>query len=206
MKGFKKWLGAAAVAAAGLTALPAAAELQFGRMDTGLYLGASVGSGHYRHICNGTPAGASCDNDDVAGRAFVGWQFNQYFGLELGAAYLGKTQFEVAGVDVASVRNRNVDLVGVFSYPIHSMFSVYGKAGIARNRTTASTALIPGVLTSVSASDTSTNLTYGAGVRYNFTRNWAARAEWQRYHFGDDSFVPSDKIDYFSLGLLYGWY
>jgi opacity protein-like surface antigen len=93
--------------------------------------------------------------------------------------------------------------VGVLSYPVYGLFSAYGKLGIARNRLTAGAAFPGGTF---SGSENGTNLTYGAGLRYNFARNFAARAEWQRYHLDPDNFVGSGKIDYFSLGVLYGFY
>jgi opacity protein-like surface antigen len=58
----------------------------------------------------------------------------------------------------------------------------------------------------VSVSDNSTDFTYGFGARLNFTRNFAARLEWQRYAKVGSSTTGSDDIDLFSLGLLYGFY
>ena len=193
MNRVSKWLLGALVAAAGLSALPAAAQLQFGKMDTGLYLGGSVGGSDYRNACQGTPAGVSCDDNDVAWRGFVGWQFNRWIGLEVGYANLGNVEASGPG-GTASARARGVDLVGVLSYPLNEMFSVYGKAGLARMEAKGSA---PGI----SASDTNTDLTYGGGVRVNFARNVSARLEWQRFHD-----VSDIKIDYWSIGLLYGFY
>jgi OOP family OmpA-OmpF porin len=193
MKRVMKWLLAAAVA---LAALPAAAQLQFGRMDTGLYLGGSIGGSEYRNACAGI-VGVSCDEKDVAWKGFAGWQFNRHLGLELGYANLGKA--EVSGTGV-SVRSRGADLVGVFTLPLNEMFAVYGKAGIAYMRTKANA---PGG----EVKENTTDPTFGGGVRVNFARNFAARLEWQRYHdVGDENTTGKGKIDYWSIGLLYGWY
>ena len=199
MKHVAKGLLALAAVASGLAAAPAAAELQFGRMDTGLYLGGAVGGSKFRHACDGIPGGVSCDEKDFAARGFVGWQFNRYFGLELGYADLGKAEVSTAGIS-GSVKARGADLVGVATFPISDLFGIYGKLGVARTKVTANA---PGI----NASDTSNNLTFGAGLRYNFTRNFAARAEWQRYHdVGDANTTGQGKIDFFSAGLLYGFY
>jgi OOP family OmpA-OmpF porin len=199
MKHIAKALLAIAALAGALAAAPAAAQLQFGRMDTGLYLGGSVGGTKYRHACDGLPGGVSCDETDVGWRGFVGYQFNHWIGLEFGYADLGKAEASTPGV-VASVKARSADLVAVASFPINELFGVYGKLGGARTRVTATA---PGF----SAKDTSTNFTFGAGARLNFARNWGARLEWQRYHdVGDETTTGKGKIDYFSLGLLYGFY
>lgn len=195
-----KWLLAPAVAAVGMSALPAAAELQFGRMDTGLYLGGSVGGSEYRNACDGTAALAvGCDEKDVAWRGFAGWQFNRHIGLELGYANMGKAEAS-NGAASASLKSRGADLVGVFTWPLNDMFGVYGKAGVAYMRTK-----LNGPTGEVK--ENSTNLTFGGGLRLNFARNFAARLEWQRYHdVGDEATTGKGKIDYWSIGLLYGWY
>jgi OmpA-OmpF porin, OOP family len=197
MRHVVKWLLAAAV---GLTALPAAAELQFGRMDTGLYLGGSVGGSEYRNACDGTAAlGVGCDEKDVGWRGFAGWQFNRYIGLELGYANLGKAEASGGGAS-ASLKSRGVDLVGVFTYPFNDMFGVYGKAGMARMRTKINSTI-------GNVTENSTDFTFGGGVRFNFARNFGARLEWQRFHdVGDENTTGKGKIDYWSIGLLYGFY
>ena len=199
MKQLVKALLGVLVIAAGVSATPAAAQLQFGRMDTGLYLGGSLGGSQFRNACEGVPGGVSCDDKDFALRGFVGWQFNRWFGLELGYADLGKAEASVPGFGVAGDA-RSVDLVGVASYPFNDLFALYGKAGVARTRLDINSP-IGGVR------DNSTNLTYGFGARFNFTRNFATRLEWQRYHdVGDENTTGKVKIDYLSIGLLYGFY
>ena len=90
--------------------------------------------------------------------------------------------------------------MGVFTYPFNDMFGVYGQAGVARMRTKINSTI--GNLT-----ENSTDFTFGGGVRVNFARNVAARLEWQRYHdVGDENTTGKGKIDYWSIGLLYGFY
>jgi OOP family OmpA-OmpF porin len=199
MKVLTKWLPVALAAAAGFSALPAAAELNFGRIDTGLYLGAAVGRTEFRNACEGVAG--SCDEKDFGGRGFVGWQFNRYIGVEFGYADLGKTETTTVPGAGISLDARAIDLVAVGTYPINEMFGVYGKLGAARTRLSLNGP-------AASAHDTSSNLTYGLGARVNFTRNIAARAEWPRYHdVGDIATTGSkQKIDFLSIGLLYGFY
>jgi OOP family OmpA-OmpF porin len=199
MKHVAKAVLAIGAVAAGLAAGPAAAELQFGRMDTGLYLGGAVGGTRFHGACTGIP-GTSCDRTDVGGKGFVGWQFTRYVGLELGYVDLGKAEESVGGVTFHTTKARGIDLVGVASYPINELFAVYGKLGGVRARVTSN-------LLGVTAKDTSNAFTFGAGARYNFTRNFATRLEWQRYQgIGDENTTGKGSVDFFSLGLLYGFY
>lgn len=193
----KALLGVIAVAAA-TAATPVAAQLQFGRMDTGLYLGGAVGASKFKDSCNGAPAGISCDDNDVAWKAFAGWQFNRYIGIEGGYVDLGRAKASVPGV-VLTAKARGVELVAVGSVPLSDRFALYGKAGGIRSRVSVNG---PGV----SGSETSTDFTFGAGVRYNFVRNFGARLEWQRYLNVGGGSVGDDTIDMFSLGLLYNFY
>jgi OOP family OmpA-OmpF porin len=197
MNRFAKSLIATGITALCCIAAPAHAQLQFGRMDTGLYLGAAAGRTTFRGSCDGVPAGVNCDDKDSAFRAFAGYQFTQNVGVELGYADLGRTELSVPGFGIG-IKARGVDLVGVLSYPIGQKFGVYGKLGAVRTRVSASA---PGF----GASDTTTDLTYGFGGRFNFTNNLAARLEWQRYQSVGTDATGSGNIDLFTLGLLYGF-
>jgi OOP family OmpA-OmpF porin len=181
------------VLAGAFAVTPASAQLQFGRMDTGLYLGGAVGGTKYRNACEGVPAGVSCDEKDIGGRAFVGWQFNKWVGVEGGFAYLGKTEITGPG-GTATVRARGLDVVGVVTVPLNEMFGVYGKAGLARMRAS-------GTAPGITVTDTDTSLTYGLGARVNFARNFTGRLEWQRFHD-----ISDIKVDFLSIGVLYGFY
>jgi OOP family OmpA-OmpF porin len=184
--------------AAGCAATPAAAQLQFGRMDTGLYLGGAVGGSKFHDACDGAPAGVSCDDTDTAWKGFVGYQFTRYIGAELGWVDFGKATASAGGFS-AKADARGLELVAVASYPFTQQFAVYGKLGGIRSRVSITG---PGV----GVTDNSTDFTYGAGLRYNFVRNFAARLEWQRYQNVGSSTTGSDDIDLFSIGLLYGFY
>jgi OOP family OmpA-OmpF porin len=202
-----KSLLAASITAACCVAAPAHAQLQFGRMDTSLYIGGAVGGSRFKHACEDVPV--SCDRTDTAWKAFVGYQFTPNIGIEGGYVDMGKaTASGVTGgafVD-ASAKVRGVELVAVGTYPITNQFAVYGKLGAIRSRVSVSaTAVVPGFAASVSDSSRSTDLTFGLGARYFITQNLGARAEWQRYQKVGNSTIGTDDIDVFSLGLLYAF-
>ena len=69
-----------------VAAAPAAAQ------DSGVYLGASLGTGESTSVCEGIVG--SCDDNDTAYRLFGGYQMNRNFAWELGYASLGDEEAE----------------------------------------------------------------------------------------------------------------
>jgi opacity protein-like surface antigen len=55
----------------------------------------------------------------------------------------------------------------------------------------------------ISAKESNTDLTYGIGVRYDFMRNFAVRAEWQRYGDVGGGNVGKSDVDVLNIGALY---
>jgi OOP family OmpA-OmpF porin len=207
MKHVAKSLLAAGITAACCVAAPAHAQLQFGRMDTGLYLGGAVGASRFKHACEDVPV--SCDRTDTAWKAFAGYQFTPNIAIEGGYVDMGKATASGAfggGFVDAEAKVRGVELVAVGTYPITNQFAVYGKLGAIRSRVSVSaTQVLPGFAGTLSDSSKSTDFTFGLGARYFITPNLGARAEWQRYQKVGNSTIGTDDIDVFSLGLLYAF-
>jgi OmpA-OmpF porin, OOP family len=86
----------------------------------------------------------------------------------------------------------------VGAYPIGtSGFAPYAKLGFYRAKTDASSNV------GASASKTNTDWTAGLGVRYDFTKNLAVRAEWQRYNSVGGGDIAESDIDVLSIGALW---
>ena len=166
----KKTMIAALMAAGGLAA--SQASIAQGMPDRGWYAGGSLGQSDTD--CE-PAAGLSCDNKDTAWKAFGGYQLNRNFAVEFGYTNLGEVSASGGGVNI-SVESTAWELVGVGSFPLANQFSVYGKLGFFRAEAEVSSNIAGG-----SGSKTTTDLTYGLGVRYDFSRNLGLRAEWQRY-------------------------
>jgi OOP family OmpA-OmpF porin len=174
----------ALAASAAAIALPSAAQAPFDL--GGLYLGASVGESKLKDC--GLPG---CDDKDTAWGAQLGFQFNRYFAAEGGYRDFGK--FDFTGGDAKA---NAWELVAVGSYPLNDQFSVYGKAGGYRGETK-----VGGLF---SAKEHNNDLTYGAGLRYDFTRNVAVRGEWQRYNdLGGDAVGGKRDLDTWNVGVVY---
>jgi len=164
------------------------------------YLGASVGHAKWNTTCGNS--GVSCDEKDTAWKLFFGYQFNRYLAAEGAYADLGKATSRSSSA-TGEAKSSAWELVGVGSYAIGAPgFVPYAKLGFYRARTDGSVASTSGNV-SLSESEANTDWTAGLGVRYDFRRDLAVRAEWQHYNsVGGDDIADSD-IDTFSLGVLY---
>lgn len=166
-----------------------------GKMDTHLYIGGSIGQSKFQTSCDTTLVGA-CDNKDTGYKAFVGWQFHRNFAVEGGYYHLGEAS-GVGPAGVGSFKVRGWDLLGVAIFPVWQQLSLYGKAGMSRSRVNLNTNA------GFSQSDNTWDFTYGLGGEWAFTRNVAARLEWQRYADVGSSNTTKDDVDFFNASLLY---
>lgn len=167
---------------------PAAAQ------DMGFYAGAAFGQAETDGVCDIVAgfAGVSCDEKDTAWKIFGGYQVNRNFSLELGYASFGEATVTGPG-GVATVEGTAFDLVAVGSLPLADRFSVYGKLGLYRADFEVRNTL------GFSEDASENGLTFGVGLRFDFTRNLAARLEWQRYQeVGEDL-----DVSMMSLGVLF---
>jgi opacity protein-like surface antigen len=121
---------------------------------------------------------------DTAFRILGGYQFNKTFAAEL--AYTDFGSVDVLGT---SVKGHAIELVGVASWPLADRFSVYGKLGFNQ-----------GEIEAGGASDDSIELTYGIGVRYDFSPNMGARLEWQQYPDVGDG---ATDVSVLSVGIVF---
>ena len=144
--------------------------------DAGWYAGISFGQSKVKDLCTGLGGLGitSCDDKDTALTVFGGYQINKNFGVELGYVTLGEVSATAPGVTVTA-EAKGFELVGVGTVPLNQKFSLFGKLGFFRWDVDASA---PGVSTSESGTD----LTYGFGVKYDFTTKFAVRGYWQKYN------------------------
>ena len=180
--------GMAILGLAGAMAFSSAALAQ----DAGFYIGGAFGQAQIDGTCSGAPAGVTCDDKDSAWRIFGGYQLNRNFALEIGYANLGEAKASGFGI-TATQEVSAFDVVAVGSIPVADAFSVYGKLGFYSGQ--AETRNNFGVV----SDDSGGGVTFGFGVRYDFTRNLGVRAEWQRYaEVGDDI-----DVNLVTLGVLF---
>jgi OOP family OmpA-OmpF porin len=177
MKGIKAVLAIAALTFAGVAAAQQPAL-------SSAYIGGTIGQSEYKDGCAGV---AGCDEKDTAWRILGGYQFNRYFAAELGYHDLGEVS-----APGASVEGTAWELVGIGSYPIVDKFSVYGKLGLYR-----------GELEGPGVEETNSDVTYGAGLQYDFLKNVGVRGEWQRYSKMGGGNIGETDVDVLSVGVVY---
>jgi OOP family OmpA-OmpF porin len=185
MKNIKALLVIAGFSAAAGLAGPASAQMSM----SSAYIGASFGQSDLGDSCSTVAGfGVSCDDKDTAWKILGGYQFNRNFAAELGYTNLGEITLTGPG-GTATVEVTAFELVGVGIFPIANQFSVYGKLGFARGEAETGGA-------AAGFSDSSTDLTYGIGVQYDFSQQLGVRAEWQRYDF-------DAAVDVMSIGVVF---
>ena len=128
-------------------------------------------TGWYAGVSLGNAEAAS--EDDTAWRIAGGYRFGRTFAAELGYVNMGDFG---GGDDVTSL-----ELVGTAHFPIANQFSLYGLAGLAQLE---------------AGDEDETELTFGVGVQYDFSRNMGLRAQWQRYN-------TDEEIDVMSIGVVF---
>ena len=189
-------------ARAGLAILGAASALAFAgpatAQDVGFYAGFHIGQSSAEDACTGVSGpGISCDDKDTAWKILGGYQFNRNFALEF--AYTDFGEVSASGTFTASIEATAFELVAVGMLPVADRFSVYGKIGMYRGDTEFSTnnPLFD------NASESNTDLTFGIGVRFDFTKNLGVRAEWQKYQDVGGGDIGESDVDLISVGLIW---
>jgi OOP family OmpA-OmpF porin len=173
-------------------------------MGQGLYIGGAVGSSDFKQGCDGLPAGlGSCKKTDSGWKGFAGYQFTRNWGVEAVAAEFGKAKASgtVAGTDVsAEARVWGWGIAGTATWPVTKEYDVFGKLGIFHG-------IVEGKANgggiTAQGSGRSNTAMVGAGVRWNFSGNWGARLEWERFNKIGDATSGTSDADFISIGIEY---
>lgn len=172
---------------AALMAIGAPAIAQ--QSDAGWYVGAAYGITNIDVSTSGP--GFSVDGDDSGYKIFGGFQFNKHLGVEAG--YLDAGNASVTGPGgSASLSVTALTLAGTGTLPLGQNFALLGKVGLWMWDTGCS-----GAICVSSYDDSSTDLFYGVGARFNFNRNWSMQVEWEQFE------TSSDAVTLTSLGVRY---
>jgi len=152
------------------------------------YVGANVGSGHWRSMCQNAP---SCDDTNTTLGVFAGYRINPIFSAELGFRNYGMVH-----ASTASVKGKGWEVDGLASWPLLEHLSIFGKLGVKR-------AVVKGDGTLNGGKETNYGPTYGVGVQYEINKNIALRGEWQAYPGLGGSTLPKGDLDTVSVGALW---
>jgi opacity protein-like surface antigen len=166
------------------------------------YVSANYGEATYGVGC---ATAFACDDKDQAYKLALGWQFNRYLAAELAYNDLGQADFDAPGFG-AYLHPTGYELAALGTYPLgESIFSLLARLGFVYGKTKYGRDL--------EGEQTSTSLTYGAGLQLDFTRNVAVRLQWQRFDMkaridSQSGAAPaaapeaSGEVDVLSFGIL----
>lgn len=166
----------AALLAGGTLALPAAAHAE-------VYLGGGYGMTENTDIDD---LGVGDDTDE-GWKAFVGAGVGRVFSWEAGYVDLGTLGGQ--GIPRLEVKGWTADLL--LGLPVGNL-TVFGKAGGFRAETEFG-----------GFEDENWELKYGAGVRFDITRNLGLRFEWERYELSDIPLFGDTEIEMLSANLIF---
>jgi len=148
----------------GVTVSPALADGFYGALD--------LGQAKAKDSCAGLPSGVTgCKDTAPLYRIAGGYQFAPMWGAEVSYAVYGKESAGTLGSFSLDWQFSGFQISGIGTFPLGNNFSLIGKLGIAQTK----------IELSGSASDsaTSTNVAYGIGAQYDFTKSVAVRAQYE---------------------------
>ena len=161
----------------------------------GAYIKASIGRSHYLEI------GDHADNVNPNGGSLgLGYIFNKNWDAEIGYTDFGTVK-SIGISPQKSLKTQTIYAAGIGKLPITEAFSIFGKAGAAFNYSNLSSEG-----TSKEYSKTITELLLGAGLSYQFTKEFAATLDYTHYGKGKVANNSAEfKLDQVSFGLKYNF-
>ena len=183
--------------------------------EKGWYLGFSAGQAElvdrdtFDDFCSQLFVVCGDEESDTAFKGIVGYQINNYVGIEGAYFDLGSpsvsTDAPIVAKATASVKGASFSVLPQF--PILDIGAIFGKIGIAAGDITVTTEA-PLFDRRESDSVTGGTILFGAGGAINLGRNATIRVEWERYAF-DETLelaridVDTPNIDVFSATLIF---
>lgn len=143
----------------------------------GFYVGAGVGQAT-------TEIDGGFDADDTAFKVFGGYNFNQYFGVEL-TYFDGGEPDERAGLGRIEVSTTGLNASAVGRLPVSNVFSLIGKIGFASYESDFKARV--GNTTVFSESGSDEDLSYGIGGVFDLG-SFELRAEYEALDISDAEF------------------
>jgi OmpA-OmpF porin, OOP family len=206
-----KYASIAAVAAA-LIATPVGAQW---------YAGAGIGSSELKRDdsiqadqfldLGFESATSTSDKRDVGFRMFGGYQLHRNFAIEAAYVNLGKSTSRSDVMPTGSLsgvtKTNGFEVSAVGMLPISERFGAFARLGAFSNETKTTysgTDSVEVIVGAESQKKRSTQLSYGAGVTYNFNTRVALRAEWARFtKLGDALTGGQGDANLYLIGIAY---
>lgn len=175
--------------------------------SSGGYVGVELGQGHSKDAKQSGQdtanllgaSGGTVDESRPAYGIFGGYRFTPYIAAELGYENFGTYHLTINNLGGGSGTLTASDKVSAFRvsavgiYPVNDSFSVFGKLGMARSKTT-DDCTVTGA-TCPSTTDSVTKPVYGIGASVNVTREFGIGLEYDvftKVGNKDNAFTPGD--------------
>jgi OOP family OmpA-OmpF porin len=146
------------------------------------------------------------DDSDTGWKVYGGYQFNPNFAMEGSYVNLGKFTVDATipgGTENAEVKPDAWCAAAVGILPLPQNFSLLGKVGGCRwDDHSRIVETIGATMTEEIPQSTGTDVMYGVGAKYDFTPNFGARLEWERY---ENVIHNSNGVDLWSGSLQYSF-
>jgi OOP family OmpA-OmpF porin len=184
--------------------------------DTGFYVGGSFGQVNVSDFsgadldaelaAQGITASSSTDDTDTGWKVFAGYQFMKFFAVEGAYTNLGEATAHsiitapVAGTVDTTVETEAWTVSALGILPLGDSFSLFARLGVNFwNADISAVGTGGGVTAAVSEDDDGTDMVYGVGAAYRFTKNLSVRGEWERYALDDAD------VDLWSAGVSWNF-
>lgn len=160
-------------------------------MAEGFYGAVDLAQTNEGDACNSGFVG-SCNGTSTALRVGGGYQFVPMWSAEVSYADYGNAN---TGGTAGEWQASGLEASGIGTFPVWKDISVIGKVGLARTDLK---------LTNTSRSSTTTNLAFGVGVQYEFSKAIAFRAQYENLGtVGDANMTGTTQLTLLSAGVLF---
>ena len=167
---------------------------------SGFYLGGALGQSKLTEWCDTggstTATLPACEAKDTSWKVLGGYRFNQYVAAE--ATYIdwgevtATVRSNATGLTVGVAASQiSYGLAVVGTLPLGQGFAFFGKAGFLKTEQETTRGGSP----ASTVDRKETELHYGLGAKYTFTKNWALRGEWEK--------TEDLKVEMLSIGVEY---
>lgn len=172
----------------------------------GAYLALDGGQTSVPGFCDGMSTNFRCDSTATALRVAAGFQINSLLAIEVNYGNYGKLNVSGTYLTVPVTGDTTLtgtQIAGIVSLPLSDAFALTGKIGVG-SFTAKTEAFGPGVKYSSSA-DNST-MVYGVGVRLNFSKTLALRAQYESLgNIKSSSNDTASTVNVTSAGIIFGF-
>ena len=148
------------------------------------------------------------NKSSVAGRINIGYNFNEYFAVEVGGAAWSQANADwsvynssgntLLATGHGHLNSYDVDLLGKLTYPFSNGFKVFAKAGGAyvwstRDLNSRLNTWAPIIRHRADETDSRLRPEAAAGIGYNIDDNWSVSAQYSYIWGNSNNFLRSDN-------------